>query len=439
MAKASKEVVVESPEGASTHQLVSDFFRTDIMNHCEFLKQLNEFGGEDCYLIAEICNRLVEQTKGVKAQAVTPFYGVAGDKVDPSEVGHIARDDFQKHKSFPRNCFNIMMVYAALTGLDGHEYNVYELAYLNSDSSFVFYIAQLIFAIQSILLYVVVSDNALHYDIAFNQKDASVILIDACTTIFIVCFCYAQFTGAQTFTKAVKGVVGSYLVKDEDLVIQIIGANRGKWRPELCLMMNQIVNEYAISLAPVINFYFILLSSNAMDALLNGFSLLFIFELDDYILPLFAGIGTLIVTNKKLNTVSIVTQQKQNSHFSLSSLAQTSKTSLSLMHTILLWYHPSMKILAVNKLVRMSYRMLSSMFPSKLIAKLSISIVELVPLNTTRRHMFLMDPKQRNSLPWLTNPFYVFDSLKIFTIRWIFAEKEPQLLRKSTILLYCSI
>jgi len=290
MAKASKEVVVESPEGASTHQLVSDFFRTDIMNHCEFLKQLNEFGGEDCYLIAEICNRLVEQTKGVKAQAVTPFYGVAGDKVDPSEVGHIARDDFQKHKSFPRNCFNIMMVYAALTGLDGHEYNVYELAYLNSDSSFVFYIAQLIFAIQSILLYVVVSDNALHYDIAFNQKDASVILIDACTTIFIVCFCYAQFTGAQTFTKAVKGVVGSYLVKDEDLVIQIIGANRGKWRPELCLMMNQIVNEYAISLAPVINFYFILLSSNAMDALLNGFSLLFIFELDDYILPLFAGI-----------------------------------------------------------------------------------------------------------------------------------------------------
>lgn len=204
-------------------------------------------------------------------------------------------------------------------------------------------------------------------------------------------------------------------------------------------MMNQIVNEYAISLAPVINFYFILLSSNAMDALLNGFSLLFIFELDDYILPLFAGIGTLIVTNKKLNNASIVTQQKQNSHFSLSSLAQTSKTSLSLMHTILLWYHPSMKILAVNKLVRMSYRMLSSMFPSKLKAKLSISIVELVPLNTTRRHMFSMDPKQRNSLPWLTNPFYVFDSLKIFTIKWIFAEKEPQLLRKSTILLYCSI
>jgi len=261
------------------------------MNHCEFLKQLNNFGGEDCYLIAEICNRLVDQTNGKKADAITPFYGVSDDTVDASDVGHIARADFQKHKSFPRNCYNIMMVYAALTGLDGHDYNVYELAYLNYHSKSVFYVAVLIFAIQAILLSVVINDNASQYEIAINQKDNFVILIDACTTIFIFCFCYGQYSAAQTFTKAAKGVIGNYLVADEDLVIQIDApGSRGKWQPELLLMMNQIVNQYALSLAPVINFYFILLSSNAMDALLNGFSLLFIFELDDYILPLFAGV-----------------------------------------------------------------------------------------------------------------------------------------------------
>jgi len=279
-----------APEQATKRQFISDFFRTDIMNHCEFLKQLNEFGKDDCYLIAEICNRLVDQTNGKEATSITPFYGVSDDTVDASDVGHIARADFQTHKSFPRNCFNIMMVYAALTGLDGHEYNIYELAYLNYHSQSVFYIAILIFAIQSILLYVVLHDNASQYETAVNQKDSFVILIDVCTTIFIFCFCYSQYTGAKTFTRAAKGVIGSYLVKDEDLVIQIDGASRGKWKPNLCLLMNQLVNQYALSFAPIINFYFILLSGNAMDALLNGFSLLFIFELDDYILPLFAGI-----------------------------------------------------------------------------------------------------------------------------------------------------
>ena len=142
MAKATKEVRQDqgddNAEGASTHQFVSDFFRTDIMNHCEFLKQLNDFGGEDCYLIAEICNRLVDQTNGKEADAITPFYGVGGnDTVDAADVGkfythmhilsfsgtiplltksitncflstttigyyfigHVARADFQKHKS----------------------------------------------------------------------------------------------------------------------------------------------------------------------------------------------------------------------------------------------------------------------------------------------------------------------------------------------------
>ena len=73
----------------SSRSCLSDFFRTDIMNHCEFLKQLNNFGGEDCYLIAEICNRLVDQTNGKKADAITPFYGVSDDTVDASDVGKL--------------------------------------------------------------------------------------------------------------------------------------------------------------------------------------------------------------------------------------------------------------------------------------------------------------------------------------------------------------
>ena len=40
----------------STHQFISDFFRTDIMNHVEFLKRMNTFGNDDAYLIAEMCD-----------------------------------------------------------------------------------------------------------------------------------------------------------------------------------------------------------------------------------------------------------------------------------------------------------------------------------------------------------------------------------------------
>ena len=71
---------------SSNHQFISDFFRTDIMNHCEFLKRLNDFGGEDCYLIAEICKRLADQTHGRNAENIIPFYG-GDDKVDASDVG----------------------------------------------------------------------------------------------------------------------------------------------------------------------------------------------------------------------------------------------------------------------------------------------------------------------------------------------------------------
>jgi len=282
-------VFKEEYQPASTRQFLSDFFRTDIMNHCEFLKRMNTFKGDDCYLISEICNRLVDQTKGKEAQKITSFYGGNDDEVNASDVGHIARADFQKHKSFPRNCFNIMMVYEALKGLDGHNYNIYELAYLNYHSTFAFYLACLIFAIQSVLFYVVLHANLVKYEVAVNQTDAFVLLIDCCMTIFIFCFCYSQYTGAAAFTRAANGVIGSYLVSQDDLVIQIPG-NRDTWKPSLLRWMNRMVNQHALLMVPFINFYFLLLSKNPMDALLNGFSLLFIFELDDYILPLFAGV-----------------------------------------------------------------------------------------------------------------------------------------------------
>ena len=44
-------------------------------------------------------------------------------------------------------------------------------------------------------------------------------MVDICTTIFVIVFCYGQWTSARTFTTAVRGVIGSYLIKDEDKVI----------------------------------------------------------------------------------------------------------------------------------------------------------------------------------------------------------------------------
>ena len=116
-------------------------------------------------------------------------------------------------------------------------------------------------------------------------------MVDICTTIFVIVFCYGQWTSARTFTTAVRGVIGSYLIKDEDKVIHIPNPfERGKWQSELMLFFNSFINQYALVFTPAFNVLFILLSASPMDAILNGFALLFIFELDDYVLPLFQGV-----------------------------------------------------------------------------------------------------------------------------------------------------
>ena len=163
------------------------------------------------------------------------------------------------------------------------------MAFLNYHSQKSFFMACLIFAIQVILCIVVVNDNVANYEEAREQKDPFVIVIDFCTTVFIIVFCFGQYSSARTFCNATQGAVGRSMVDDGDLVIQIT-PTRSKFRPWLCLQMNAIMNQHFLMLAPFFNFYFILLSNNAMDALLNGFSLLFIFELDDYIQPLFDGV-----------------------------------------------------------------------------------------------------------------------------------------------------
>eukprot|EP01083_Nonionella_stella_P166905 559503_1 len=275
----------------STHQFLSDFFRTDIMNHCEFLKQLVGLQSADVYLISEICERIAAETNHKALLSLDPpFYGGA-DAVSAAQVGHIARDGFQTHKSFPRNCYNIMMTYAALNQLKGHVYNIYELAYLNYHSTIPFRTAIFIFLIQITILWIVLQANLERYDTAIAQREPLVIIIDVCTTLFFTSFCYGQYRNATTFNSAVKGVIGSYKVADEDTVSQIDNPNeRGKWQPELMLLINTLINRYLLILAPMFNFYFILLSVSAMDALLNSFSLLFIFELDDYVMPLFARV-----------------------------------------------------------------------------------------------------------------------------------------------------
>lgn len=124
MSRSNLKTMTREVTSSGIHQFLSKFFRTNMMNHCEFLKQLNHFGSssDDCYLIAEVCERLVDQTQGKRAASIEPFYGgtnVDGssnndDAVQAIDLGHITRDDFSKHTSFPRNCFNIMMVYASL-------------------------------------------------------------------------------------------------------------------------------------------------------------------------------------------------------------------------------------------------------------------------------------------------------------------------------------
>eukprot|EP00122_Pirum_gemmata_P018111 Pgem_evm1s16960 len=253
-----------------TAQFLKDFFQTDIMNHCEFLKTLKSLDEQDCYLLAHSCESLVRTTNGIPAQKkISPFYGVDGNNVEASDVGHVARADFQKHKSFPRNVFNIFKVYGSLNDLDGHDFNIYEYAFLNYHSNIPVYAAFLTFIIQVAIFLILVISNGVLYEQALNQNDMYIWIINIATTFFFVSQCFGEWKSAHTFHQACAGVIGENQSYN----------SRGNYIAQALKLLNVLANQVLTILVPIFNFYFILLSDSPNDALMNSLALFFIVEL----------------------------------------------------------------------------------------------------------------------------------------------------------------
>lgn len=228
-------------------QFYNDFFETNIMNHCEFLKTLPELGNEDIHLLKSMVGILSEKNDIKK---ITPFYNC--------------------HITNPKNMMCILESYNFLKDLKSHNFNIFEYAFLvgNGDlrcefsktnnikllSFFTLFFQYLIF----IILVFFNIPSKINYDLM-------VMIITFGTSFFFIKLAHNQYLDSTKFNRCYT------LTGDEN--------------KQIYLKMNFLSNVILPIIVPFFNIYYILLSEDPNNAILNSLALFFILELDSMILP----------------------------------------------------------------------------------------------------------------------------------------------------------
>mmetsp|Transcript_12169 Transcript_12169/g.15948 ORF Transcript_12169/g.15948 Transcript_12169/m.15948 type:complete len:322 (-) Transcript_12169:236-1201(-) len=216
-----------------------DFFRTDIMNHCEFLKSLMDLEKQDSAFFISLLENLADEKK--EGRQITPFYN-----------GHCDN---------PKNPINIVEAYGAIKNLKGHDFNIYEFTYLDPEHPSNRFVSLFTFVFQFIILAVLVYQNIS----ATVSRDPLVWILTLSTSFFFGTASRQQWKAADEFNTAF------YDIGDKEKVF---------W-----LQLNTLSNKLLAVAIPIFNIYFVLLSSDANDAILNSLALFFILELDSMVLP----------------------------------------------------------------------------------------------------------------------------------------------------------
>ena len=228
-------------------EFYNDFFSTDIMNHCEFLKTLPELGKEDINLLKSIVGTISENAN---KKEIIPFYN--------------------NHQNLPKNIICILESYNLIKNLKAHEFNIFEYAFLAGGSEIKWEFSKdnnikilsfFTLFFQYLILVILFLFN-IPSSITFNLL---VLIITFGTSFFFVKLAHNQYLHSTRFNKCYK------LTGDPN--------------KQIFLKMNFLSNVILPIIVPFFNFYYILLSEDPNNAILNSLALFFILELDSMILP----------------------------------------------------------------------------------------------------------------------------------------------------------
>lgn len=185
---------------------------------------------------------------------------------------HLARNNGSKRKPMQGDCIphdpnssknicRLVEVHKYMADLRGHNFNIYECAFLDPKTPHV------CTAVFSVVVQVLLFATLTYYKLINTSKfteDTLVLIISVLTTVFFGKQAYGQMRDARTFN-TIFGVVGN--------------------GPPLCRTVNMLINGVMGLLITIFNFLFIVKSDDAIDAILNSLALFFILELDDTLMP----------------------------------------------------------------------------------------------------------------------------------------------------------
>lgn len=226
-----------------------DFLKTDIMNHVEILKEMMKLGVEDDRLLVPVLMNLAKQNQISPKMPILPFY--------------------KNHHNFPKNIVRMVEVHRLMQNLRGHGFNVYECCYLDIER-FSLRITSLFSMITQLVIFLVLVNY--NFDHIANVRsewtdDALVFVITIATTIFFGKLAYQQYKGAIDFNN-VFDKVGCASVEHK-----------------VALYVNIFINGLMGFAVTFFNFFFLIVSSDPNEAILNSLALYFIIELDDTLKP----------------------------------------------------------------------------------------------------------------------------------------------------------
>jgi hypothetical protein len=235
----------------SSTTFLNDFYTSDIMNHCELLKFMMNLGKDDALLLATTMEQLAKgESAGGQLHSIKPFY--------------------ENHQNLPKNPVHILQAYVAVKELNEHQWNIYECAFLDSEKVWMVVVAFFTFIFQLMLFIVLVQYNIADDRHTEINADILIYVMAAGTSFFFANGAWNEIKEARNFNKAFK-MLG--------VEIEITSV-RG-----LMQIMNFTVNIIMSCLVPLFNVYFILLSEDPNDAILNSVALFFLLELDQMVAP----------------------------------------------------------------------------------------------------------------------------------------------------------
>ena len=259
-------------------EFFTDFFTTDIMNHCvsllptlcshvllphvlacvagEFLKYIiTQLGKHDESLLEAILEQLAQSDRPVKP--IKPFY--------------------RGHQNLPKNPVNIASAYVALKTLRIHSFNIYEQAFLDGESQKSFYLSLFTISMQWAIFVILLANNLPQYTSVLDNFSPSVWILALSTTFFFGKACYDQYTAAAEFKDAFTKIGRDFSLRN------ILSSEELREKPYLLMLCSTLGNQVLAVLIPFFNIYFILLAESPNDAVLNSLALFFVLELDEMV------------------------------------------------------------------------------------------------------------------------------------------------------------